>query len=263
MVQEHILKDYPEAKTRVLHLDLSSLQSVKDFCVAFLELGLPLHILINNAGVAGCPFKLSQDGYELQFATNHLGHFLLTRLLLDHMKSSCPPGGGLEGRIVNVSSEAHKSSYKEGILPKDKLNCKSAYKPWKAYGQSKLANVYFSEKLDEELKKDGANIISTALMPGVIATDLSRHTAGLFVFFHCLLVLISFAKVISILIWHCYCSGQSLKASLEGPQQRYIVQLRKISKGEPITRITTFPLRSHIRTKISCERVCGTILSNM
>jgi len=175
VAKEHILKYHPEAKVRVLHLDISSLESVRDFSKAFLALGLPLHILINNAGIMACPFKLSKDGYEMQFATNHLGHFLLTNLLLEHMKQSCPVGGATEGRIVNVSSLAHHASYAEGILPKDKLHHKNAYIAWKAYGQSKLANVLFAGELDKKLKEENANIISVSLHPGVIKTNLGRH----------------------------------------------------------------------------------------
>ncbi|XP_042384985.1 short-chain dehydrogenase TIC 32 A, chloroplastic-like isoform X2 [Zingiber officinale] len=88
-------------------------------------MNLPLNILINNAGVMYCPFKLSKDGVEMQFATNHLGHFLLTNLLLEKLKTTAEKTG-IESRIVNLSSVAHVGPYSEGIKF-DKLNDKKAY----------------------------------------------------------------------------------------------------------------------------------------
>ncbi|KAB2627085.1 short-chain dehydrogenase TIC 32 [Pyrus ussuriensis x Pyrus communis] len=113
-VKEEILKEIPMAKIDVMELDLSSMASVRKFASEYNSSGRPLHILINNAGVMATPFMLSKDNIEMQFATNHLGHFLLTNLLLETMKKTTREGNK-EGRIVNLSSEAHRFAYTEGI----------------------------------------------------------------------------------------------------------------------------------------------------
>jgi WW domain-containing oxidoreductase len=174
-IKEAILKEIPSAKIDVMELDLSSLESVKKFASEFKSSGLPLNILINNAGVMACPFTLSKDNIELQFATNHLGHFLLTNLLLDIMKKTARESQK-EGRIVNVSSGAHQFAYSEGIRF-DKINEKSSYSNWRAYGQSKLANILHANELARQLKDDGVNIIANSLHPGAIVTNLYRHTS--------------------------------------------------------------------------------------
>nr|AFK45926.1 unknown [Medicago truncatula] len=175
--REAILKEIPSAKIDVMELDLSSLESVKKFASEFNSSGLPLNILINNAGVMACPFMLSNDNIELQFATNHLGHFLLTNLLLDTMKKTASESK-TEGRIVNVSSEAHKFAYSEGIRF-DKINEQSSYSKWGAYGQSKLANILHANQLTKHFKDDGVNIIANSLHPGGIATNLYRHNSAI------------------------------------------------------------------------------------
>ncbi|MQM14517.1 hypothetical protein Taro_047450 [Colocasia esculenta] len=105
--KESLLEANPAAKIDVMEMDLGSLKSVESFARSFVSSSRPLNILINNAGIMWCPFQLSRDGIELQFATNHLGHFLLTKLLLDKMKSTGKETG-IQGRIVNVSSDAHR-----------------------------------------------------------------------------------------------------------------------------------------------------------
>ncbi|CAK8573479.1 unnamed protein product [Lathyrus sativus] len=174
-VREAILKEIPSAKIDVMELDLSSMVSVKKFASEFISSGLPLNILINNAGIMACPFMLSKDKIEQQFATNHLGHFLLTHLLLDTMKKTAHESNK-EGRIVNVSSEAHRFAYSEGIRF-DKINDQSSYSNWRAYGQSKLANILHANELAKRLKDDGVNIIANSLHPGAIVTNLYRHTS--------------------------------------------------------------------------------------
>ncbi|GFY93262.1 NAD(P)-binding Rossmann-fold superfamily protein [Actinidia rufa] len=109
-----ILKDNKAASVDVLQLDLNSIKSIRAFVNSFEDLNLPLNLLINNAGVMFCPYQLSNDGIEMQFATNHLGHFLLTNLLLDKMKETAK-ATGIEGRIVNLSSIAHLHTYEGGI----------------------------------------------------------------------------------------------------------------------------------------------------
>ncbi|KAI7743098.1 hypothetical protein M8C21_013592 [Ambrosia artemisiifolia] len=155
-VKQNIVSEIPTAKVDVMELDLSSLASVRKFAAEFVASNLPLNILINNAGVMAPPFTLSKDKIELQFATNHLGHFLLTQLLLETMKRTSHEQNK-EGRIVNVSSEAHR------------------YNPIYAYGQSKLANILHAKELTKHFKENGVNLTANALHPGSIATNLLRY----------------------------------------------------------------------------------------
>ncbi|KAF8095938.1 hypothetical protein N665_0320s0065 [Sinapis alba] len=172
-VKQDILNQLPGAKLDVMELDLSSMESVRKFASDYKSTALPLNILINNAGVMACPFMLSKDNIELQFATNHLGHFLLTKLLLDTMKNTSRESKR-EGRIVNLSSEAHRFSYPEGVRF-DKINDKSSYSSIPAYGQSKLCNVLHANELARQLKEDEANITANSLHPGAIMTSLWRY----------------------------------------------------------------------------------------
>ncbi|XP_074286003.1 short-chain dehydrogenase TIC 32 B, chloroplastic-like [Silene latifolia] len=172
--KELILKDNPCARLHLLQLDLCSFKSIKDFADNFLALKIPLNILINNAGIMFCPYQLSEDGIELQFATNHIGHFLLTNLLLDKMKETSK-ATGIEGRIVNLSSIAHVHTYKRGIRF-NKINEKKGYSDKRAYGQSKLANILHANELSRRLKEEGANITVNSVHPGIIMTNLMRHS---------------------------------------------------------------------------------------
>ncbi|XVF09905.1 hypothetical protein REPUB_Repub07fG0137200 [Reevesia pubescens] len=172
-VKETMVKQNPKAKIDAMELDLSSMASVRKFAADFESSGLPLNILINNAGIMATPFMLSKDGIELQFATNHIGHFLLTNLLLETMKKTAHRSK-MEGRIVNVSSRRHKFSYPEGIRF-NKLNDQSGYNSLSAYGQSKLANVLHANELARHLKEDQVDITANSLHPGAIATNLFRH----------------------------------------------------------------------------------------
>ncbi|XP_074556324.1 short-chain dehydrogenase TIC 32, chloroplastic-like [Curcuma longa] len=172
-VKEEIVKEVPSSKVDVMELDLSSMASVRKFASEFNALNLPLNILINNAGVMANPFGLSKDGIELQFATNHVGHFLLTYLLLDNMKNASQTSG-VEGRIVNLSSEGHRFAYSEGIRF-DKINDQSTYNSIGAYGQSKLANILHANELTKHFKEEGVNITANSLHPGSIITNLLRY----------------------------------------------------------------------------------------
>ncbi|OVA14008.1 Short-chain dehydrogenase/reductase SDR [Macleaya cordata] len=167
-VKEAIVKETPAAKVDVMELDLSSMASVRRFASEFNSLGLPLNILINNAGIMS-DFMLTQDNVELVFATNHLGHFLLTDLLLENMKSTARQSN-IEGRIINVSSEGYRFSYREGIRF-DKINDRSGFKSLYAYFQSKLANILHAKELARRLKEDGVQITANSLHPGSILTD--------------------------------------------------------------------------------------------
>ncbi|KAL6320680.1 hypothetical protein AAG906_008680 [Vitis piasezkii] len=172
-VKEAIAKEIPTAKIDAMELDLSSMASVRKFASEFSSSGLPLNLLINNAGIMATPFMLSKDNIELQFATNHIGHFLLTNLLLETMKKTARESNK-EGRIVNVSSRRHHFSYREGIRF-DMISDQSGYNRLSAYGQSKLANVLHAKELSRRLKDDGASITANSLHPGAIATNLFRH----------------------------------------------------------------------------------------
>lgn len=122
-----------------------------------------IDILINNAGIAAPPYSLTEDGFELQFGVNHLGHFLLTNLLLDRIKE------GPAGRIVTVSSMGHTF----GKINFDDLQSKQSYSRMGAYGQSKLASILFTQSLAKKLK--GSNVTAYCLHPGSVITDLGRH----------------------------------------------------------------------------------------
>ncbi|XP_076888992.1 short-chain dehydrogenase TIC 32, chloroplastic-like [Bidens hawaiensis] len=178
-VKESILKETPDAKVDVMELDLSSMASVRDFVAKYCSSGLPLSILINNAGVLSPHFTLSKENIELHFATNHLGHFLLTNLLLETMKTTSYEQN-TEGRIINVSSEGHRLSY-SGTFS-DYINNESSYNSVYAYGLSKLANILHANQLARLLKvnlipflkRRGANITTNSLHPGFIDTELFR-----------------------------------------------------------------------------------------
>lgn len=122
-----------------------------------------MHVLVNNAGVMRCPKMQTKDGIELQFGVNHLGHFLLTNLLLDLLKHSSP------SRVVNVSSLAHT----RGEIKVADLNSEQNYDSGKAYSQSKLSNVLFTRELARRLQGTGVTV--NALHPGIVHTELGRH----------------------------------------------------------------------------------------
>ncbi|KAJ6695433.1 putative proteinD(P)-BINDING ROSSMANN-FOLD PROTEIN [Salix koriyanagi] len=144
-VREEILKEIPSAKVEVMELDLSSMSSVREFAFKYNSSGFPLNILINNAGIMASPYMLSKDNIELQFATNYLSHFLLTNLLLDNMKNTARESNR-EGRIVNLSSSAHRHPFPGGIRF-DSINDEAGYGSIKAYGQSKLATLLHANEL--------------------------------------------------------------------------------------------------------------------
>ncbi|KAH7285122.1 hypothetical protein KP509_33G014300 [Ceratopteris richardii] len=174
-LKQAILQDVGNnARVHVIQLDLGSMQSVREFVASFESKGLPLNVLINNAGIMACPFSLSADCIELQFATNYLGHFLLTNLLLSKMKSTAEQTG-TEGRIVCVTSAFHSQTYKGGVLWQ-RINEKSSYSQYKAYGQSKLAMILSANELARRLSQENANVTINCVHPGVIATNIFRHS---------------------------------------------------------------------------------------
>uniref|UniRef100_A0A673GPT1 Retinol dehydrogenase 14a n=1 Tax=Sinocyclocheilus rhinocerous TaxID=307959 RepID=A0A673GPT1_9TELE len=144
-------------------LDLASLKSVRIFCEEIMKEESRIDILINNAGIYQCPYTKSEDGFEIQFAVNHLGHFLLTNLLLDLLKRSAP------SRIIVVSSKL----YKYGEINFDDLNSEQSYDKASAYARSKLANLLFTLELSHRLEETGVTV--NALTPGIVQTNLGRH----------------------------------------------------------------------------------------
>ena len=161
-----ILNEVPDASVRVMPLDLSSLASVHAFAEAFLAEHDRLDLLINNAGVMVPPFSKTEEGFELQFGTNHLGHFALTGLLLPLINRTP------EARIVTVSSEAHRM----GKIDFENLNGEKGYSKWPFYGQSKLANLLFTYELQRHLEAAGHSTLAVAAHPGWTATNLQQNT---------------------------------------------------------------------------------------
>lgn len=153
-----------------LFLDLASLSSVRKFVADFLALGIPLHVLINNAGVMLVPYGKTLDGFERHLGVNFLGHFLLTRLLLPQLRNSGKESGRW-ARIVTVASATHYV----GELDVEDLQGHSAYSPHAAYAQSKLALVMFSLRLQWLLTSHCDPVTSNLADPGVVDTELYRH----------------------------------------------------------------------------------------
>ncbi|XP_078167930.1 short-chain dehydrogenase TIC 32, chloroplastic-like isoform X2 [Carex rostrata] len=172
-VKESLLEQHPDSNFQVLEMDTSSLDSVRNFAKAFSSSNKHLNILINNAGIMACPFQLSRDGVELQFATNHLGHFLLTNMLLEKMKSTAKQTG-IKGRIINVSSIAHRRS-NGSRFDLEKLNDQARYKPYAAYADSKLANILHANELSRRLQEEGSLVTANSLHPGIIPTNIVRY----------------------------------------------------------------------------------------
>jgi NAD(P)-dependent dehydrogenase (short-subunit alcohol dehydrogenase family) len=149
--------------TEVRRLDLADLASVHAFADGVTT---EVDLLINNAGVMAVPESRTKDGFEMQFGTNHLGHFALTNLLLDRVT----------GRVVSVASGAHRL----GAIQFDDINWErpGSYHRWRAYGQSKLANLLFTAELQRRLEAAGSAVIATAAHPGWSATHLQQRTGS-------------------------------------------------------------------------------------
>ncbi|XP_013867324.1 retinol dehydrogenase 14a [Austrofundulus limnaeus] len=147
----------------VKQLDLASLKSIRTFCENIMKEEPRLDVLINNAGVFQCPYTRTEDGFEMQFGVNHLGHFLLTHLLLDLLKRSAP------SRVLVVSSKL----YKRGEIDFEDLNSEQFYDKALAYSRSKLANLLFTCELARRL--EGSGVTVNALTPGIVRTNLGRH----------------------------------------------------------------------------------------
>lgn len=161
-----ILDEAPQAKIDVRPLDLSSLESVRAFAASFRESHETLDLLINNAGVMVPPLGKTADGFEIQFGTNHLGHFALTARLLDWLLATAG------ARVVTVSSVAHRL----GQIRFDNLNAERGYSASRAYAQSKLCNLVFALELQRRLDDLETELCSVAAHPGWTATNLQDNS---------------------------------------------------------------------------------------
>lgn len=179
-----IKKEIAGSKVQALEIDLSSFASIRAGAKAFLELEIPLHFLVLNAGVMMIPTYLTtREGFELQFGVNHMGHWLLTSLLLDKIRASAP------GRIVSLSSIAHKQLGRaeyESLFATNSIPLPvSKYNDQFAYGISKTANILFATELRRRLA--GTDVQVAAAHPGMIKTGLDRYSDGAKAFYNILL----------------------------------------------------------------------------
>lgn len=159
-----IKAETPNASTEIIQLDLADLTSIQTFANTFTAKHDQLDLLINNAGVMALPYRQTADGFEMQFGTNHLGHFALTGRLLNILLNT------ENSRVVSVSSGYHDRN--SGEIDFDNLNGEKAYEKWDAYMYSKLANLLFAYELQRKLSKIGTTTISVGCHPGFAATNL-------------------------------------------------------------------------------------------
>jgi NAD(P)-dependent dehydrogenase (short-subunit alcohol dehydrogenase family) len=164
---EAISRVAPRAQLELAALDLGSLASVQAFAERFRSTHDGLDLLLNNAGVMAPPRQVTADGFELQFGTNHLGHFALTGRLIGAME------GREDARVVTLSSNAHKM----GRIDFEDLQSERRYSRWRAYGQSKLADLMCALELDRRLRAAGSTVKSLAAHPGYAATNLQSAAA--------------------------------------------------------------------------------------
>lgn len=170
----------PAASVEVMTLDLASLASVRQFAADYIGKGWPLHALINNAGAIGLgnQIQFTKDGFELEFGINHVGHFLLTELLLPVLKASAP------SRVITVSSIRHipGKGGKGAQFDFDNLKGEKFYEPRVFYNNTKLANVWFTHELQRRV--EGSGIVAVAACPGFVPQTLGATKTGLARFFY-------------------------------------------------------------------------------
>ncbi|KAL2085918.1 hypothetical protein ACEWY4_019238 [Coilia grayii] len=158
-----IMREVDGASVVAKKLDLTDTKSICEFAEIIYNTEKSLHLLINNAGVAACPYSTTADGFEMQFGVNYLGHFFLTFLLLDLLKHSAP------SRIINLSSMVHFM----GKINFEDVNSEKSYHAVKAYAQSKMANILFTRELARRVEDLGISVF--AVDPGKVNTEISRH----------------------------------------------------------------------------------------
>lgn len=166
--RDEILAAVPDASLELVELDLGSLASVEAAAARILSTHDHIHLLVNNAGLMAMPEGTTEDGFETQFGVNHLGHWALTARLLPALVST--PGA----RVVTVSSTAQHTG--KPVDPDNPHLRGGAYDPWKAYGQSKLANRHFAVGLQRAFDQAGVDAMSLSSHPGLSATDLQKRT---------------------------------------------------------------------------------------
>lgn len=160
-----IQKQHPEAKVHFVPLDLAKLSSIKESVEALKSTHTKLHILVNNAGVMLPPKSFTEQGFELQFGVNYLGHFALTALLFPLLQEAP------DARVVHVCSLIQR----QGVLDFDNLRCERSYDPVKGYQRSKLANLVFGLELHRRLQAHKLPVASISVHPGTVATNITRH----------------------------------------------------------------------------------------
>ncbi|SHN46269.1 Short-chain dehydrogenase [Cryptosporangium aurantiacum] len=168
-VRDQLIADHPAADLQIRHLDLLDLDTVHAFAAGLRTDAVPVDALINNGGIGNVPRRLSPQGVESQLATNHLGHFTLTALLLDRLSAGRNPV------VVTVGS----GLYRIGHLDLDDLAADRGYSPGRAYARSKLANVLFALELDRRLRDAGSPVRSLLAHPGMTRTQLDRDAPPL------------------------------------------------------------------------------------
>jgi len=167
---QRILKVALGASIEVVELDMASLASVRAFAGNFVGSGRALDLLINNAGVMALPTReVTVNGFERQFGTNHLGHFVLTGLLIPPLLKASAP------RVVTVSSLAHRN----GKIEFENLQSEAKYVPWDAYNQSKLANLMFALELERKARAAASKLVSIPVHPGVSTTSIFQNGPGM------------------------------------------------------------------------------------
>lgn len=205
---QQIRTTVPNASIDVMQLDLASLANIRAFAGAVLAKGLPLHALINNAGAIGLgnDIQFTRDGFELEFGINHIGHFLLTKLLLPALQQAAP------GRVITVSSIRHipGKGGKGAQFDFDNLKGEKRYDPRVFYNNTKLANVWFTHELQR--RHGNAGIVAIAACPGFVPQTLGATKAGVASFFYNrVLMLIPAARIADV-------SGEELAVLALDPQ---------------------------------------------
>ena len=163
---DEIIADRTDADVALLELDLADLASVETAAERYADEHPSLDVLVNNAGVMALPYRQTVDGFEMQFGTNHLGHFALTGHLLPTLLGATAP------RVVTISSGMHR--FARGAM--DSVDASRGYRKWEAYATSKLANLLFTYELHRRSQRTGLNLIAVAAHPGYAHTNL--QTAG-------------------------------------------------------------------------------------
>ncbi|XP_073146591.1 short-chain dehydrogenase TIC 32 B, chloroplastic [Henckelia pumila] len=202
IVKENIRKENPESEVIIMEIDLSSFASIQRFCSDFLSSRSPLHILINNAGKYSHKLEFSEDKFELTFATNYLGHFALTEMLLGKMVETASESG-IQGRIVNVTSVIHSWVKTSHDFCFTQLLNPPSYNGTLAYAQSKLANILHAKELARQLKARNANVTMNAVHPGIVKTEIVRDHRGFFTGMHSSLIPSYILLVVDLVLPFC------------------------------------------------------------